>query len=144
MENIKANIQLMDNYIKEYSMKLKERIPQNTQLKLGCSITFEVTNIKENDKGKVGQVNMEYNINLIQNEQDDVGNIHLIMQALFSTDKSITNDKFEDMLKNNGAPVLAQIIRSYIIANTSLSEMPTIKFPLINFVEFFKNAKKEN
>ena len=45
---------------------------------------------------------------------------------------------FEKMLKLNGATTLSNIMRAYVISNTSLSGMPTIVIPLINFVEFFK------
>lgn len=143
MENMKANIQLMDNYIKEYSLNLKERILERTQIQLGCSITFEVVKIEEKENNKVAQVNMEYNIDLIKDEKDNVGKIHLIMQALFVANKNLSDDKIEHELKYEGAPLLSQLISSYIVANTSLSEIQTIKFPLIDFKEFFKNAKKE-
>ena len=65
------------------------------------------------------------------------------MQALFSGNKEIEKEKFEEMLKYNGASTLSQIIRAYIITNTSLSGMPTINLPMINFVEFFKKAENK-
>ena len=64
------------------------------------------------------------------------------MQALFTGNKEIENKKFEEMLKYNGASILSQIIRAYIITNTSLSGMPTINLPMINFIEFFNKSEK--
>ena len=51
---------------------------------------------------------------------------------------------FENMLKINGATTLSHLMRAYVATNTSLSGMQTIMLPLINFVEFFKESKKEN
>ncbi len=142
MEKLQANIQLMDNYIKEYNLNIKERIPENLDLELGCSITFEVVKIESNEKEKIGQVDMTYDIKLIENETE-LGTIHLLMQALFTGDIELSDEKFEEMLKYNGAPILSQIIRAYITANTALSDMPTIKFPVMNFYKFFKQADKQ-
>ena len=143
MEDMKTNIQLVDNYIKEYDLKLKKRILENTKIKLGISIIFGIVNIKEEDNKKIAQVNMEYNLDLIENEKENVGKIHLIMQALFVAEKTVSNKEIEEELKYKGAPLLSQIIASYIMNNTALSEIQTIKLPLIDFNEFFKKEKKE-
>lgn len=143
MENMKANIQLVDNYIKEYSLNLKKRIVENTKIQLGVSITFEVVNIREEEDNKVAQVNMEYNLDLIEDEKSNIGKIHLVMQALFIAEKNLANEKIEEKLKYEGAPLLAQLISSYIMANTALSDIQIIKLPLIDFKKFFKVAKKE-
>lgn len=68
------------------------------------------------------------------------GKIHIAMGALFEGELEIEKD-FEKMLQINGATTLSHLMRTYIITNTALSGMPTITLPMINFVEFFKNAK---
>lgn len=45
------------------------------------------------------------------------------------------------MLKINGATTLSHFTRTYVQAVTSLSGMPTIITPMMNFVEFFKNEE---
>ena len=52
------------------------------------------------------------------------------------------NKKFEEMLKLNGATTLSHLIRAYIFAVTGLSGIPQISTPMINFVDFFENAKE--
>ena len=49
---------------------------------------------------------------------------------------------FEQMLKINGATTLSHLIRAYIYTITGLSGTSQISTPMINFVEFFKNAEK--
>lgn len=140
MENIKANIQLLDNYIKEYEMRLEGKIEEESKVELNCSISFGIAKIEEKEeKEKIGQIDMTYIIDIVQDKKS-IGKIRLVMQALFSGNKEIEKEKFEEMLKYNGASTLSQIIRAYIITNTSLSGMPTINLPMINFVEFFKKA----
>ena len=67
---------------------------------------------------------------------------------LFSNDddKILENlkERFENMLKINGATTLSNFIRTYIHTTTSMSGMPPIITPMINFVEFFKEENREN
>lgn len=140
MNNIKANIQLLDNYIKEFEIKLENKIPETEEYELGISISFEIDRIEEKEE-KLGQVTMIYTID-INKKEEKLGKIHLVMQALFTGNKEIENKKFEEMLKYNGASILSQIIRAYIITSTSLSGMPTINLPMINFIEFFNKSEK--
>lgn len=91
-------------------------------------------------KKKIGQIQLVYDIQLLKGK-DKIGTIYLDIQALFEAEEGINKKEFEEMLKYNGATTLSQIARAYIISNTSLSGMPTINLPMINFVEFFKNAE---
>lgn len=143
MENINATIQLTDNYIKTYEMNLNEKIPEDAKIEMNCRLSVAIVKIENKEKEKIGQVDMDYLIELKDNEKS-LGKIHLVIQALFSGDLNISDEKFENMLKHNGAPMLSQIVRAYIMSNTSLSGMPTIKLPMFNFVEFFEKAEKEN
>ena len=48
------------------------------------------------------------------------------------------------MLKLNGATTLSHFIRTYVYSVTGLSGMPQISTPMVNFMEFFKNAEEIN
>lgn len=138
MENIKAKFQLLDNYVKNYSLELKRKIQNNEDVEVNGQISFGIVNItKENSL--IGEVELANEIDLIA-KGESVGKIHIVMGALFEGELEIEKD-FEKMLQINGATTLSHMARTYIMTNTALSGMPTITLPMINFVEFFKNAK---
>lgn len=141
MENIKAKLQLLDNYTKEYSLEVKRKIQNNEDIEVNGQISFGIINItKENNL--MGEVELVNDIDLVV-KGEKVGKIHIVMGALFEGELEIEKE-FEKMLQINGATTLSQLMRAYVMSNTSLSGMPTIIIPLINFVEFFKNAKERN
>lgn len=141
MENIKAKLQLLDNYTKEYSLEVKRKIQNNEDVEVNGQISFGIINItKENNL--IGEVELVNDIDLVV-KGEKVGKIHIVMGALFEGELDIEKE-FEKMLQINGATTLSQLMRAYVMSNTSLSGMPTIIIPLINFVEFFKNAKERN
>lgn len=141
MENIKAKFQLLDNYVKNYSLNLKRKIQNNEDVEVNGQISFGIVNITKEDS-LIGEIELANEIDLIV-KGENVGTIHIVMGALFEGELEIEKD-FEKMLQINGATTLSHMMRTYIITNTALSGMPTITLPLINFVEFFKNAKDSN
>lgn len=138
MENIKAKFQLLDNYVKKYSLELKRKIQNTEDVEVNGQISFGIVNITKEDS-LIGEVELANEIDLVV-KGEHVGKIHIVIGALFEGELEIEKD-FEKMLQINGATTLSHIMRTYIITNTALSGMPTITLPLINFVEFFKNAK---
>lgn len=141
MENIKAKLQLLDNYTKEYSLEVKRKIQNNEDIEVNGQISFGIINITK-DNNLIGEVELVNDIDLVVKDEK-VGKIHIVMGALFEGELEIEKE-FEKMLQINGATTLSQLMRAYVMSNTSLSGMPTIIIPLINFVEFFKNAKERN
>ena len=51
------------------------------------------------------------------------------------------DNTFMEYMKHSGTPVLSQYIRSYVSSISALSGIEIVNLPLINYVEFFKNAK---
>ena len=143
MENNDKHFQLTDNYVKTYEMNLIEKIPENAIIDFECRLSVSIVKIEQRDNLKIGQLDMDYYIQLRDKERD-LGSIHLIVQALFSISNRVKDEDFEKLIKFKGAPMLSQIVRAYVISNTALSGMPTIKLPMFNFVEFFEKAEKEN
>ncbi len=141
MENNDKHFQLTDNYIKTYEMNVNEKIPENAVIDFDCRLSVSIVKIEQAGEKKLGQIDMDYFITL-RNKEKHLGNIHLVMQALFTISSVVKNEEFEMLLRYKGAPMLSQIVRAYICSNTALSGMPTIKIPMFNFVEFFKEAEK--
>lgn len=140
MENIKAKFQLLDNYVKNYSMEVKRKIQSNEEIEINGQISFGIIKITK-DKSLIGEVELTNEIDLMVNKEK-IGRIHIVLGALFEGELEIEK-QFEDMLKLNGATTLSHMMRTYITTNTALNGMPTITLPLINFVEFFKNEENK-
>ena len=137
---VQADFQLMDNYISEFSLKEFDKIASDKDLGINANIGFRIVNV--NEKDLIGQIELRYDVD-IKEENSKVAEITIVMNALFKGSENLDKQQFEQMLKINGAATLSHLCRAYINAATSLSGMPTINMPLINFYEFFKNAKEE-
>ena len=143
MKNIKAQFQLLDNFVREYNIKLNGKINEGNEIEINCNLGFGMQDIREEENRNLGQVQLVYDITLIK-EKEEIGKIKLLIEGLFEGNKELGKEKFEEMLKYNGASTLSQIARAYIISNTSLGGMPTINVPMINFMDFFKNASEND
>lgn len=138
MEDIKAKFQLLDSYVKSYSIDVNRKIGNNEEIEVNGQISFGIVKITK-EKSLIGEIELANEIGLTI-KGEEVGKIHMVMRALFEGSLDIEKD-FEKMLKLNGATTLSHLMRAYITTNTALNGMPTITLPLINFIEFFKNDK---
>lgn len=137
---VQADFQLMDNYISDFSLKVFNKI-NNKDLGINVNIAFRIVNI--NEKDLIGQVELKYDVDITDENNTNVAKILIVMNALFQGTGNIEKENFEQMLKINGATTLSHLCRAYINSVTAQSGMPVITMPLINFHEFFKNAKVE-
>lgn len=139
---VQASFQLMDNYISDFSLKVFNKINSDRDLGINANIGFRIVNI--NEKELIGQIELKYDLDIVDNEikeeNNKVAKINMTMHALFKGTGDIDSEKFEEMLRLNGATTLSHLCRAYINNTTALSGMPTITMPLINFSEFFENA----
>ena len=136
---IQEDFQLIDNYVSEFSLNAFKKI-NNNDLGININIGFRIVNV---DKEKmIGEIELKYDIDITDNDEK-VSKIIIVMNALFKGSEKIDKEKFEKMLKINGATTLSHLCRAYVSTATSLSNMPIITIPLIDFNEFFKNAKQE-
>ena len=136
---IQADFQLLDNYISEFSLKVFEKIKPDTDLGINANIGFGISNI--NEKEMIGQIELRYDVDITDNSNNNnLGKIVLVMNALFKGSENLEKNIFEEMLKFNGATTLSHLCRSYIHSATSQSGMPPVIMPLINFYEFFEKA----
>ena len=138
MGNIKAKFQLLDSYIKKYSMEVNRKIQNNEEIEIDGQMGFGIVQITKTEE-LIGEIELTNKIILKINNKE-VGTINIVMGALFNGTLDIEED-FENMLKLNGATTLSNLMRAYVASNTALSGMPTIMVPMINFVEFFNNKE---
>jgi len=142
-KNVQALFQLQDSYIKDFSINTIKKIEKREGLNIAGQLGFRIININEERDNFFGQIELINDIKVSFKEEEYV-NIHISMIGLFSCIKSQECDskKFEEMLKLNGATALSHLIRAYVYSVTGLSGIPQITTPMVNFVEFFKNAKE--
>lgn len=137
MENVQAQFQMLDNYVKECTLKCSNKIPIGKKIDINGKVEFRIINISEAEDNLIGEIELTNDLDLTT-EQEQKAQIRIIMGGLFKYTNKNEKEEFEKMLKYNGAPTLYQFMRSYIHTNTSLGGMPPIIIPMINFVEFFK------
>ncbi len=140
MENTQAQFQMLDNYVKEYSLKVDRKLTEEMDITMDGHVEFRIINISEKDDILIGEIELSNNIDLVF-ENEIVGKIYIVMGGLFKYNNKEDSKKFENMLKINGAATLSHFIRTYIHSNSVLSGMPSIITPMINFVDFFKEEK---
>lgn len=142
-KNVQALFQMQDSYIKDFSIFTLKKIFQKEDLNINGQLGFKIINIEEKKEEFIGQIELINDITIMQNNEE-CAKIHISMIGLFIGEKTeqLDGEKFENMLKLNGATTLSYLIRAYIYSITGLSGMPQITTPMINFVEFFKNAKE--
>lgn len=140
---VEANLQLIDNYISEFSLNVYEKINKDRDLDVNGNIGFRIVNISDD---LIGQIELKYDIDIsdTKNKDKKLAKIILNMNGLFKESENIDKKEYENMLKINGAVTLSHLSRAYINTATALSGMPTITLPLINFHELFKNAEQKN
>lgn len=139
---VKAQFQMLDNYISKFSLDVFRKISPSEEFEINANIGFRIINIEKKETENFGQIELNYNIDM-KIAETNVAKISIIINGLFNGDVSIDIKDFEQMLKINGATTLSHLSRAYINSTTSLSGMPPIIMPLINFNEFFKNAIEE-
>ena len=132
MKNIQAQFQMLDSYVREYSLKTKGKITENMDTKINGQIEFGIVKITTKEDMLIGEIELSNTL------EKSLAQIQIVMRGLFSGDVKLEKSDFEEMLKINGATTLSHLIRSYIHTNTAISGMPNIIVPMINFVQFFK------
>lgn len=137
MKNVQAQFQMLDSYVKEYTLKTNCKLSEHMNINVNGEVQFRIVNITEKDDMLVGEIELMNNLDLIV-EDEIKAQIKIVMGGLFSYTDKTKKEEFENMLKINGSTTLSNFIRTYIYTNTSISGMPPIITPMINFIEFFK------
>ena len=137
-KNITSDFQFVDSYIRNSSFKIHNRNLGNNKLNLAIEVKF--SEIKENKD----ELSAELRLKNFVEVNDDTGNplieIEVEMAGIFKA-HNMDKDEFIKCMKFNGTPIIYQSIRSYIMSMSALSGVETIRIPLINYVEFFKDEQ---
>ena len=143
MKNVQAQFQMLDSYVKEYNLKTNCKLSESMGINVNGEVQFRIVNITEKDDELIGEIELVNNLDLIV-EEEIKAQIKIVMGGLFRYTNKAEKEKFENMLKINGATTLSHFIRTYIHTNTAMSGMPNIITPMINFVEFFNKEEIKN
>lgn len=143
-KNVQALFQLQDSYVKDFELHTIKKIDGMENININGQLGFRILNIKEDKENFIGQIELINDLK-VSIKEEEYSNIHISMYGLFLGKKTENYDKnkFEQMLKLNGATTLSHLIRAYVYSITGLSGMPQVNTPMINFVEFFKSAEEE-
>lgn len=142
-KEIQALFQLQDSYIKEFKIDTIKKIDKRENLNITGQLGFRIINITEEKEMFIGKIELVNDISVSVDDEECI-KIHISMIGIFTAIKvkDYNRNNFENMLKLNGATTLSHLIRAYVYSVTGLSGVPQISTPMINFVEFFKNAKE--
>lgn len=142
-KNVQAQLQLQDSFVKEFNLQTIKKFNAKENLKINGQLGFKMNSINEKENIFKGEIELINDLKVVC-KGEECSNIHIVMVGIFTATKDNKYDKncFEEMLKLNGATTLSYLIRAYIYSVTGLSGIPQITTPLINFKEFFENAKE--
>lgn len=133
---------MVDSFVKKYSLDLENRMTANSVAKYTANMGFTVVKIIDGQNNEfIGQVRLTNRLDLTSEKTK--GTIYIEMEGLFAGPKSLGKEEFEKKLKVEGATMLNHSARAYIIANTALSNMPTISTPIIDYDNFFDSIDKK-
>lgn len=142
MKSVQAQFQMLDSYVKEYNLKSVTKLSESMDINIDGHVEFRIVNISESEDSLIGEIELSNKLDLTVDEELRA-QINITMGGLFKYDNKDEKEKFEQMLKLNGATALSHFIRTYIHTNTAMSGMPSIITPMNNFVEFFKDENNE-
>lgn len=141
-EKIESYFQLQHNYVKDLNIHTLQKFENNQDINISGKLGFRIINIREEKDYFIGEIELINDIS-VNVKDDKKASIHIAMVGLFTGNTNKDRKRFEEMLKLNGATTLSHLIRAYVYSATGLGGIPNIITPMINFVEFFKNAKEE-
>ena len=100
MKNIQAQFQMLDNYVKEYSLKTSGKITENMDTKINGQIGFGIVRITTKEDMLIGEIELSNTLEIISKEKS-MAQIQIVMRGLFSGNAKLKKSDFEEMLKIN-------------------------------------------
>ena len=139
-KKIMSDFQFIDSYIKSSNFKIHNRNIKNSKLELGIEVN--ISELKEINEELSAELRLKNLVKINNNDGELLVEIEVEMAGIFKA-HNIDKDKFIQFMKFSGTPIISQTIRSYIMNISALGGIDTIRIPLINYVEFFKNEDKK-
>lgn len=141
LEEIENKIQIIDNLVREFSIKNIDKIQNVKEMQVTSKIGFKIVKIEKKEKSYIAQISLINDLSLVVKEQE-IATIHIKMDGLFTGNLLLSKEELEEELKLKGAPILYQFIQTYIHMVTGISGMPNIVTPIIDFSKFFHKQEK--
>lgn len=137
---IESDFQFIDSYIRNSNLEIFNRNIDDSKLNLSVKVKF--SNIRKEKNELTAELRLKNIVKIIGKDKENVCvQIEVEMAGIFKG-HNMDNEKFMHYMKYSGTPIISQLIRSYIMNITALSGINTIRIPLINYVEFFKENNK--
>lgn len=142
-DKIISDFQFIDSYVRSSDMKIHSRNIENSKLDL--EIEVKISEIKEDEKELSAELRLRNIVKIYNKEHEELlVEINVEMAGVFKSN-NIEKDKFIQFMQFSGTPIISQTIRSYIMSLSALGGIDTIRIPLVNYVEFFKeNETKQD
>lgn len=135
-KNIMSDFQFIDSYIKNSNFKIHNRNLKNGKLELGIEVN--ISELKENKDEISAELRLKNLVKINNNKEELLVEVEVEMAGIFKA-HNMDKIKFIQFMKFSGTPIISQAIRCYIMNISALAGIDTIRVPLINYVEFFKN-----
>lgn len=127
-------MKMIDRYVKDYNFNIKRKIMPSENIKYDGKLDYKQMKPEKIENNIVVGIELQSYLT-ITDDKEEIGNINLCMRGTFVFDKGISDEEIKRRLSINGATVLYQEMRTYIIANTALSGIPNVILPMVNFTE---------
>ena len=69
MKNIQAQFQMLDSYVREYSLKTKGKITENMDTKINGQIEFGIVKITTKEDMLIGEIELSNTLEIISKEK---------------------------------------------------------------------------
>lgn len=140
-DKIKSNFQFVDNYVRSSKMKVFNRNIKDSILELGIEV--KISDVKREKNMLSAELRLKNLVKICDKDSKRMLiEIEIEMAGIFKGE-NMEEKKFIEFIKYSGTPIISQAIRSYVMNISAIGGIDTIRLPLINFVEFYKNNKNE-
>lgn len=127
-------MKMIDRYVKDYNFNVKRKIMPSENIKYDGKLDYKQMKPEKIENNIVVGIELQSYLT-ITDDKEEIGNINLCMRGTFVFNEGISDEEIKRRLSINGATVLYQEMRTYIIANTALSGIPNVILPMVNFTE---------
>ena len=133
---MESKMQIIESYITQYEFRIQKKIISKEKLLIDLNLGYKILNPeKKEDETLVGLI-LKNSI-ILKEKNDEFGKINTNIFGLFKFESKLQQEKeYKKILRRDGVSILYQQLRSYVSANTALSQsVPTINLPVINFID---------
>lgn len=119
-----------------------QKISNSTEKRFGIDFKYSNPIVLENKK--IGKLLLQIDISLKSEEDNNIEDtIKFVIEGVFSSDKSVDDNKFLELLNLNGGAALYSIARSKIESVSSIIYSDgKVLLPMINIIQYYQEKAK--